>query len=215
MKNIIGLSLAAITVLSTTFLSISSALGDTLCLEAGHYTSECPAAQRYSGDIKGKTPAGAALLLENGKTIEDCDSDIVGLGSTLTNEAAHKGIKTLVDTGALLLTNCVGLCKTAKNIPPIWWLFDALNLDAFFTPDGAGSLRLRWNNCTFEIECEYQFTNETQLLALSSDTITATAVPLTKVAGFVCPGNKMSLDASWLITKNETSGASIYLAALP
>jgi hypothetical protein len=193
------LGLAAIAALaSMAFIGATSASADSFCLEPGHHSNECPAAKIYKGNVTGLTNGKTAILLENGSIKQECHSTVLALGSTIKNEGAHIGVEVLVDTGALTFTGCSGLCANAESTRPAFLLLQALTLDAFITADGAGLSRARLFNCTFGIECEYQFKNASQLTAIGTDTIIATNVPLEKVGGsFLCPNNNMSFDATW------------------
>src|SRR5690349_2901317 len=46
------------------FVGATSASADSFCTQSGHHTNECPAANRYSGNLVGKSTT-KALLLEN------------------------------------------------------------------------------------------------------------------------------------------------------
>lgn len=213
------LGLAAIAALaSMALIGATSASADSLCTESGHHASECPAAKIYKGNVLGLTlPGKPALLLENGKIKEECHSQVLGLGSTITNEGSHKGMKILIDTGALTFTKCTGLCSNAESTRPAWLLLNALTLDAFVSPDEVLLSGARLFNCLFNIECEYEFTSDNQLMSIGEiDTITASSVPLKKSGGSaLCPNNVMSFDATWLTTKDEEKGTAISVAALP
>jgi len=199
------------------FVGATSASADVFCLEAGHHTSECPAAQIYKGNIKGLTlSTKPALLLTNGEIEEECHGELLALGATIENEGSHKGVKILVDAGAQDFTGCTGLCKNSTNKNPFNILSEALTLDSFVTGD-PNKPEAELFNCFFGIKCFYQFTNATQLSAISGDTVVSTNVPLTRVApsSSLCPNNNMSFDATYLVTKDETNGVPIYVAALP
>jgi hypothetical protein len=193
----------------------TTASADSFCTQSGHHTSECPLT--YNGDLLGLTLSAApALLLTNGEIEEECHGKLLALGSTTVNEGSHKGVTILVDVGDLNFTNCTGLCKKGENINPFWILAEALTLDAFITGD-PNKLKVKFYECLFGIQCFYEFSNATQLNAISGDTVASTNVPLTRVApsSSLCPNNNMKLDVTFLITKDETNPPPIYVAALP
>jgi hypothetical protein len=206
------LGLAAMAALSViAYVGATTASADVPCLQSGHHASECPAASVYTGNILGL--ASGALLLENGSTIETCHSQVLGLAGA--SEGKHVGYKALVDTGALTFTSCSGLCEEAKSTRPVNLLLEALTLDAWVTEDGQGKARAQLFECFFGVVCTYEFTNAKQLLTAESDTIAAKNVPLTLVSGFGCPNNKMTFDATWLLTEDNAGNAPLFAAALP
>ncbi len=217
MRLIKMLGLGALAALATmAFVGVTGASADSLCLEEGHHATECPLAKQFTpGNVLGKTGTEKAKLLQNGTTEEECNSQVLGLGTTYTNNGTHKDFKILVDTGALVFTNCTGLCEEATSTTPAWLLVEALTLDAFVLPDPTAHPRALLKKCFLGVECEYEFTSANQLMSISGNSITASSVPLTLAKGSGCPNNNMSFDAKWFVTKDETGGAALFVAALP
>jgi len=206
----IGLAAAASMAVAA-FVGVAGASADSLCLEPGHHASECPLAQRYTGNVVGLTEGKTALLLNaSGGTEVACEGTVLGLGPG-TNEGAHVGLKILQE--ALEFKECSGICNKATGENPSFLLIEALTLDAFVTKDGAAKPAAKLEGCPFGIACKYELKNEPQLLSASGNTITATKVPLTRVSGF-CPSEGF-WDATYHVTKDEVNGAPVYLAALP
>jgi hypothetical protein len=194
--------------------SASASTNDVLCLSSGHHTGLCPAGSTHEGiNVLGLTQTGhPALLLENGTIKEECHGQVLALGSTSTRELS--GVKILIDAGGITFTSCSGLCTSATSEAPVWLLAEALTLDAFVTADGALAPSAVLKGCPFGVECLYQFTNASSLLAISGDTMSTPAggTPLTKSSGFGCPSNNMSFDALFLITTDATPAVPLFLA---
>lgn len=206
------LGLAAIAALAAmAFVGASTASADVLCTESGKHNAKCNSI--WTGNVKGLTEAGnPALLLNSSKGVEEeCHSTVLGLGATIEDEGDHTGLKILLE--ALQFSECSGICTTVTGERPSWLLVQTLALDAFVTKDGAEKAGAKLSGCPLGITCKYELTNEPQLLIVSGNTITASEVPLTRTGGAFCPASA-TWDAKYLITKDETNGAPIYLAAL-
>jgi hypothetical protein len=147
MRLIKMLGLAAVAALAAmAFVGAMPASAETFCTQSGHHTDECPAANRYNGNLV-VTSTSKVLFLQNGEIEDECDSTLLALGATIENEGNHTGVKILVDTGALSFTNCTGLCNSTESINPVWLLAQTLSLDAWVTGDPA-KFKIKYTNAS-------------------------------------------------------------------
>lgn len=213
MRTLKILGLASFAALAAMAMAATTASADSLCTTNAGHANECPSANLANGqNVLGKT-SSAILLNEKKEQIESCTGEVLGNGSSFTQEGSHKGFVMLLQP--LKFSNCAGICTKANGKVGAILLTEALTLDAWVTKDGELAPGAVLEGCFLGVTCTFELESAKQLLGISTDTLIANQVPLIRTAGSgLCPA-KGFWDATYLVTKDEAGGAPLFVTSLP
>ena len=217
MRSMKMVGLAVLSALAAmAFVGAGSASADALCETNPGHANSCPTPLASGTLIKGNTTGKNAFLLNASKEpTMTCRSS--ALGSLGASHGPHKGVLGLLTS--LLFSECEGLCpKATGHSAP--FLFEALVLQLLVHVRTHNATGLKpgalLEGCTFfKVNCLFQIQEDSALLTISGDTMTANNVPLVRSGhSGLCPASGF-WDATYLMTLDTPDLKPIFFTSLP